>query len=33
MPQIAQAGEMVEFASIGFACAIAALYENIGQLL
>jgi len=33
IPQIARAGERVEFASIGFACAIAALYETIGQLL
>ncbi|MBE9101584.1 Uma2 family endonuclease [filamentous cyanobacterium LEGE 07170] len=32
MPQIYRAGETVEFASIGFACAIADLYENLEQL-
>ena len=33
IPQVYRAGDTVEFASIGFACAIAALYENIAQLL
>jgi len=33
MPQIYRDGDTVEFASIGFACAIEALYENIAQLL
>ncbi|MEL6223277.1 MAG: Uma2 family endonuclease, partial [Cyanobacteria bacterium J06627_8] len=32
VPQIYRAGEQVEFTSIGFTCAIAALYENIEQL-
>lgn len=31
--QIYRAGDTIEFASIGFACAIATLYENIEQLL
>jgi Uma2 family endonuclease len=33
VPQIYQDGDTIEFASIGFACAIATLYENIEQLL
>lgn len=32
VPQVYRAGEEIEFASIGFRCAIAALYENIDQL-
>lgn len=32
MPQIYRTGETVEFASIGFVCAIADLYENLDQL-
>lgn len=33
IPKIYQAGDTVEFPSIGFACAIAALYEKVAQLL
>jgi Uma2 family endonuclease len=33
MPQVYRTGDRVEFASIGFFCAIEALYENIAQLL
>jgi Uma2 family endonuclease len=32
VPQIYRAGEVVEFASIGFSCEIAVLYENLEQL-
>ena len=32
VPQIYRLGERVEFTSIEFSCAIADLYENIGQL-
>lgn len=32
VPQIYKTGDRVEFASIGFGCAIGELYENIGQL-
>jgi Uma2 family endonuclease len=32
VPQIFRPGEVVEFASIGFTCEIADLYDNIGQL-
>jgi hypothetical protein len=32
-PQIYRDGDTIEFVSIGFACAIATLYENIEQLL
>ncbi|NJR58662.1 MAG: Uma2 family endonuclease [Cyanobacteria bacterium CRU_2_1] len=33
VPQIYRAGDLIEFASISFSCAIATLYENIEQLL
>jgi Uma2 family endonuclease len=33
IPQIYRAGDTIEFASIGFSCAIATLYETIEQLL
>lgn len=33
LPHIYRTGDTVEFASIGFSCAIATLYENIAQLL
>ncbi len=33
LPKIYQAGDIIEFASIGFSCDISALYENIEQLL
>lgn len=33
IPYNYQVGSMVEFASIGFTCEIAALYENLSQLL
>jgi Uma2 family endonuclease len=33
IPHIYQAGNTVEFSSIGFTCAIAALYEKVMQLL
>jgi len=33
MPQIYRAEDTVEFASIGFACAMEVLYENVAQLL
>lgn len=33
IPQVYRTGDMIEFASIGFTCAIEALYENIAQLL
>lgn len=33
LPQIYQAGDIIEFTSIGFSCDISALYENIGLLL
>ncbi|MCY7324122.1 MAG: Uma2 family endonuclease [Phormidesmis sp. CAN_BIN36] len=33
IPQIYRAEDIVEFASIGFACPIAALYESVAQLL
>lgn len=33
IPQIYRAGETIELTSIGFACAIETLYENIEQLL
>jgi Uma2 family endonuclease len=33
MPQIYRTGDTVEFASIGFACAIETFYENVAQLL
>ncbi len=33
VPQIYRAGDTIEFASIGFSCAIATLYETIEQLL
>lgn len=32
VPQVYRAGEQVEFASIGFTCAIEEIYENLGQL-
>jgi Uma2 family endonuclease len=32
IPQIYRSGDIVEFASIDFCCAIAALYENVAQL-
>ncbi len=32
VPQIYRAGDIVEFVSIRFRCAIAVLYENINQL-
>lgn len=31
-PQIYRSGDRIEFVSIGFSCAIEALYENMGQL-
>lgn len=33
VPQSYRAGDTIKFASIGFSCAIATLYENIEQLL
>jgi hypothetical protein len=33
VPQIYRVGDAIEFASIGFSCTIATLYENIEQLL
>jgi Uma2 family endonuclease len=33
LPQSYRTGDTIEFVSIGFSCAIAALYENIEQLL
>ncbi len=33
VPKIYSTGDTIEFASIGFTCAIEALYENIAQLL
>jgi Uma2 family endonuclease len=32
MPQVYRAGDTIAFASIGYACAIETLYENVTQL-